>query len=82
MCIRHSDQEELRQLISTELETLPAKYRLPLILHYFGGMSREEMSKELGIKPNTLGVRVFRGRELLGKRLVFFPMIALHVALP
>ena len=27
------------------------------------------MAKELGVRPNTRGVRVYRGRELLGKRL-------------
>ena len=43
--------------------------RMPLILHYFGGMNREEMAKELGVKPGTLAVRMHRGREMLGKHL-------------
>jgi RNA polymerase sigma factor (sigma-70 family) len=62
-------REELSRLLGEELEGLPTKYRLPLILHYFGGLTRQEMAQELGIKPNTLGVRVYRGRKLLGKRL-------------
>ena len=32
-------------------------YRVPLIMYYFGGLSREEMAKELQCKPGTLGVR-------------------------
>jgi RNA polymerase sigma factor (sigma-70 family) len=63
------EQDELKRIINDEINQLPAKYRLPLILHYFGGLTREEMAKELNVRPNTLGVRVYRGRELLGKRL-------------
>jgi hypothetical protein len=48
---------------------LPSKYRLPLVLHYFGGLNRDEMAAELGCKPSTLGVRIFRGRAMLAGRL-------------
>jgi RNA polymerase sigma factor (sigma-70 family) len=61
--------DELKTILHEELEKLPTKYRLPLILHYFGGLSREEMAAELGCKPSTLGVRIFRGREMLAGRL-------------
>ncbi len=63
------DQSEMKSLVADELNKLPTKYRLPLILHYFGGMSREEMARELRCKPSTLGVRLFRGREMLSERL-------------
>ena len=49
------DVEELKVILNEELHQLPAKYRLPMILHYFGGLSREEMAEELGCKPSTLG---------------------------
>jgi RNA polymerase sigma-70 factor (ECF subfamily) len=42
---------------------------MPLILHYYGGLSREDMARELNCKPSTLGVRLHRGREMLSKRL-------------
>lgn len=64
-----ADMDELKSLLHEELQKLPAKYRLPLILHYFGGLSREEMAAELNCKPSTLGVRIFRGREMLAGRL-------------
>jgi RNA polymerase sigma factor (sigma-70 family) len=63
------DMDELKVILNEELQKLPAKYRLPLILHYYGGMSRDEMAAELSCKPSTLGVRIFRGREMLAGRL-------------
>src|SRR5437879_5904351 len=61
--------EELKSILRDELDKLPAKYRLPLILHYFGGLRPEEMARELGCKPSTLGVRLHRGRKLLAENL-------------
>jgi RNA polymerase sigma factor (sigma-70 family) len=61
--------EELKKVMMEELNKLPAKYRMPLVLHYFGGLSREEMAAELGCNPSTLGVRVHRGKAMLGTRL-------------
>src|SRR6476661_4096734 len=60
---------ELALIIREELDRVPAKYRVPLVLHYFGGMGHPEMARELGIKPPTLNVRLFRGRKMLGERL-------------
>ena len=61
--------EEVRQVVQEELGTLPPKYRMPLILHYYGGLSRDEMARELNCRANTLGVRLHRGREMLAKKL-------------
>ena len=63
------DVDDLKGVLGEELNQLPSKYRLPLILHYFGGMTRDEMARELNCKPATLGVRIHRGREMLGRRL-------------
>ncbi len=64
-----ADMDEIKTILHEELHKLPTKYRLPLILHYFGGLSRDEMAAELKCKPSTLGVRIFRGREMLAGRL-------------
>lgn len=61
--------DELRGILRDEIDRLPAKYRAPLILHYFGGLKPEEMSTQLGIKSNTLGVRLHRARKMLGESL-------------
>src|SRR5207249_7407963 len=66
---RQMDLEELKLILRDELDKLPAKYRLPLILHYFGGLRPEDMAKELGCKPSTLGVRLHRGRKMLADSL-------------
>src|SRR5687767_983723 len=63
------DPDELNRHLAEELARLPAKYRLPLISLYFGGMSREEIARELGCKLGTLGVRIHRGRQILARRL-------------
>ncbi|MEO6437031.1 MAG: sigma-70 family RNA polymerase sigma factor, partial [Tepidisphaeraceae bacterium] len=81
----HPGREELKAIMMEELNKLPAKYRMPLVLHYFGGLSREEMADELGCNPSTLGVRVHRGKAMLGTRLakrgVAISAIALAVLL-
>lgn len=64
-----SDDEAVARLVREELDHIPAKYRIPLILHYFNGQNFVDAAGVLGIKPSTLGVRIFRGRKLLGKRL-------------
>jgi RNA polymerase sigma factor (sigma-70 family) len=61
--------EELRQILREELDKLPAKYRLPLILYYFGGLSPLDMGKELNCNTSTLGVRLHRGRKMLADNL-------------
>jgi RNA polymerase sigma factor (sigma-70 family) len=61
--------EETRHVVQEELNHLPPKYRMPLVLHYYGGMSRDDMARELNVKANTLGVRLHRGRDMLAKRL-------------
>lgn len=65
----HADSAEAKRILSEELAKMPAGYRMPLVLHYFGGLSRDEMAAQLKVKPSTLGVRLHRAREQLRKRL-------------
>ena len=48
------DLAELKGVMEEALNQLPPKYRLPLILHYFGGLSRDEIARELNCKPATV----------------------------
>ncbi len=63
------DADEIRAAVREELNAIPARYRMPLILHYFGQNSTEEVARELGITANALGVRLHRGRQMLRQRL-------------
>lgn len=61
----HADLAETRPAVLEALNKLPTRYRLPLILHYFGGMSQEQLAKELACTRNALRVRLHRGHKLL-----------------
>src|SRR5207302_3379595 len=52
-----------------ELERLPERYRLPLLLCYLGGKSRDEAAAQLGWTLQSLKGRLERGRQRLRDRL-------------
>ena len=47
------------------LDSLPEKYRLPLLLRYMEGYSEEEAAKALGIPQNTLKSRLKRAKMIM-----------------
>jgi RNA polymerase sigma factor (sigma-70 family) len=57
-------------LLHAELECLPDRYRLPLLLCYLEGHNTAEAARLLGCPVGTLKVRLRRGRERLRSRLV------------
>jgi RNA polymerase sigma factor (sigma-70 family) len=61
---------EVRQILDDELARLPERYRLPLILCYLEGRSREEAAVELGYGDGRLKGLLERGRERLRARLL------------
>lgn len=61
--------DELRAILRAEVDALPPKYRLPLILHYFGGMTPQEVAGQVKCTTQALAVRLFRARKMLGERL-------------
>jgi RNA polymerase sigma factor (sigma-70 family) len=70
---------ELRQVVHEELNRLPEKNRLPLVLCYLEGKTQDEAAQELGWKAATLKGRLDRGRNLLRKR---FERRGLTLAIP
>ncbi len=53
-----------------ELDRLPEMYRLPLVLCYLQGVSRDEAARQLGWSLQSLKGRLERGRDKLRQRLV------------
>lgn len=53
--------EEIRRAV----RELPEKYREPVVLHYFEHMSMRDVANVLGLKLNTIEVRISRARQLL-----------------
>jgi RNA polymerase sigma factor (sigma-70 family) len=60
---------ELRSMLDEELNRLPEKYRLPLILCYLQGLTNEEAARRLGWPAGSMSYRLARGREMLRERM-------------
>jgi len=55
--------------LHAELDRLPEAYRLPLVLCYLEGLSRDEAAQRLGWSPDAVRGRLDRGRRCLRGRL-------------
>lgn len=60
---------EMRAKLVDALTHLPAVYRIPVLLRDVNGLSTEEASAMLHVKPQTLKSRLHRGRLILRKHL-------------
>jgi len=70
---------QLRTRLIEALTYLPEVYRVPVILRDIQGLSTEEASTILRVKPQTLKSRLHRGRLILRQHLgAFAGGIALH----
>ena len=70
---------EMRSHLVKALTQLPVVYRTPVLLRDIQGLSTEEASAVLRVKPQTLKSRLHRGRLILRKHLEQFAGgIALH----
>jgi RNA polymerase sigma factor (sigma-70 family) len=56
-------------LLHAELDKLPDRYRLPLLLCYLEGKSRDEAAAALKVTVGTVKGRLERGRDMLRDRL-------------
>src|SRR2546422_111392 len=51
-------QAELRARVEALVDTLPDLYRVPLLLHYFHGLSQREVARALGESASTISDRI------------------------
>jgi RNA polymerase sigma factor (sigma-70 family) len=63
------NRQEIRGVLDEELQHLPPKYRVPLVLCYLEGMTNEQAAQKLGWPAGSMSYRLARGRELLRGRL-------------
>ena len=61
---------ELRPVLHAEVERLPGKYRIPVILSYLEGKTNEEVAELLEWPVGTVKGRLSRTRDLLRSRLM------------
>ena len=60
---------ELRPVLHEEVNRLPDKYRIPVILSYLEGKTNEEVAEQLRWPVGTVKGRLSRARDLLRSRL-------------
>jgi RNA polymerase sigma factor (sigma-70 family) len=62
-------RDEERPLVHEEVNLLPRKYRTPIVLCYFEGLTHDQAAARLGLPVGTVKGRLSRARDLLRKRL-------------
>lgn len=63
-----AEAEELRELRAA-IRALPEEFRLPVVLHYFSGLSVAEVARVLEIPPGTVKSRLYHARGRLARLL-------------
>ena len=64
---------EIEQIHIEEVHALPEKYRTPVLLCYWEGLTNEEASRRLGWPTGTVKTRLLKARQFLHGRLIPYP---------
>ena len=64
-----ADEADRRRLVRTALQSLPPKYRDPLLLFYFHEQNVAATAESLRLPEGTIKARLSRGRALLESKL-------------
>ena len=64
-----AEKSALAEILDEELNALPEKYRVPLLLHHVAGLTQEETAAALNEKVGTVSMQLNRAREMLKNRI-------------
>jgi RNA polymerase sigma factor (sigma-70 family) len=67
--MREVDWDDLRPVLDAELDRLPDKFRVPIVLCHLEGKTQQEVAELLGWPVGTVATRVRRGHVRLRSRL-------------
>ena len=62
-------REELRRRVQAAIDTLPDRYRAPLVLRYYADLDYAAIGEILGVDVNQVATLLFRGRRRLREAL-------------
>ncbi|HYF51550.1 MAG TPA: RNA polymerase sigma factor [Planctomycetota bacterium] len=66
---------EQAALVRAQLEQLPEEQRVPLVMHFMGGMEYAELAGQIGCPVATARTRVHRGLKTLRERLALCGLV-------
>jgi RNA polymerase sigma-70 factor (ECF subfamily) len=58
-------EEESRQALRAAIESLPRRYRLPLVLRYYEELTYDEIARELNLTRQSVATLLFRAKQKL-----------------
>ena len=61
--------EEGQDRVRAALARLPDRYRIVLVLRYYGDLGYEEIAAQLGLTRNHVATLIFRGKQALRRLL-------------
>jgi len=63
------EQKEREKIVWKIIQTLPVKYRVPLVLNRYEGMSYREIAEMMDISLSAVETRIHRARKMLVEKL-------------
>lgn len=63
------DARDTCEALSGVLDTIPERFRVPLVLYAYGGLKTEEIAKLLGLTVRTVDYRLSMARRMLRERM-------------
>lgn len=63
------EDEDRARVVWSAVQSLPVKYRIPLVLFHYEGMTHGEISEALGLSVSAVETRIHRAKKKLVKEL-------------